>query len=87
MKISCTDIAHGQLLIEKGLDAGTADAFITPKVGGYVVSTERSANSVPSWSVVALFGMIPTTIHHGGCRLRFQALSGRWLFRLSLYRP
>lgn len=58
---SCTDIQQGQELAKAGfcLPAGL---FITPKVGGYVVSTEKAANSDPSFGVVELLESIPTTI-------------------------
>ena len=63
---SCTNIEQSRKLIAAGVDESTADLFITPKVGGYVVSTERAANSEPSWSVVALYDMLPTSITYDG---------------------
>lgn len=68
------------MLIEHGLDAGTADSFITPKVGGYVVSDEKAVNSVPSWSVVALFRIIPTIIPYdgGSCNFGFFQNGGKF---------
>ena len=50
----CTDIAQGQRLIACGLDPESADLFITPKIGGYVISSEKQVNSKPSWCLVSL---------------------------------
>ena len=59
MKRFCTDIAQCQRLIAQGLDPKTADLYITPKIGGYVISTEQSANSKPAWSLSALVDLLP----------------------------
>lgn len=36
----------------------TADFWRTPKVGGYIISTEKNVNSTPAWSVTALMDML-----------------------------
>lgn len=36
----------------------TADFWRTTKIGGYVVSTEKTENSKPAWSVTALMDML-----------------------------
>lgn len=84
---SCTDISQGQELLKHGLDASTADFHITPKVGGYVVSTEKAANSVPSWSVVALFRLIPTIIQYDGGSCYFGFFQNDGKFGCSYYAP
>lgn len=77
MAKGCTNIEQSRKLIEAGIDVSTADYYITPKVGGYVVSTEKSANSVPSWSVVALYAMLPTSITYDGKCYDFQSITER----------
>ena len=77
MNISCTNIEQSRKLIAAGIDESTADFFIIPKVGGYVVSTEKAANSEPSWSVVALYAMLPTTITYEGKCYDFQSITER----------
>ena len=74
MNISCTNIEQSRKLIEAGIDVSTADFYITPKVGGYVISTEKAANSVPSWSVVALYETIPTIITYDGSSYEFGSI-------------
>lgn len=80
MNISCTNIDQSRKLIDAGIDESTADFFITPKVGGYVVSTEKAANSVPSWSVVKLYAMLPTSITYDG--KTYKLYSGYYAGRL-----
>ena len=55
----CTTIEQGQKLIALGVDPKTADLYITPKIGGYVISSEQSSNSKPAWSLTALVGLLP----------------------------
>ena len=58
----CTNIAQGQCLIDNGLHPYTADLYITPKIGGYVISSERSENSKPAWSLVSLMNQMPKPV-------------------------
>lgn len=68
---SCTDIQQGKELKDAGIRL-PAGLFITPKVGGYVVSTEEAANSEPSFGVVELLESIPTTIQNDGSSYDFD---------------
>ena len=54
----CTSKSQSEELMKLGLDEGTADLWVTPKVGGYVVSTERAANSTPAWSLGKLIEIV-----------------------------
>lgn len=68
---SCTDIYQGYELVKAGVNL-PANFYITPKVGGYVVSTEKAANSDPSFGVVELLESIPTTIQVEGSSYKFE---------------
>lgn len=68
---SCTDIYQGYELVKAGVNL-PANFYITPKVGGYVVSTEKAANSDPSFGVVELLESIPTTIQVEGSSYDFE---------------
>ena len=68
---SCTNIEQGKELVKAGFDK-QPDFFITPKVGGYIVSTEKAANSQPLFGVVGLLESIPTNIKHDGSRYDFR---------------
>ena len=68
---SCTDIYQGYELVKAGVNL-PANFYITPKVGGYIVSTEKAANSDPSFGVVELLESIPTTIQVEGSSYDFE---------------
>ena len=53
-----SNIKQSQRLLKLLGSDSTADFWRTHKVGGYKVSTEKSANSTPAWSVTALMGML-----------------------------
>ena len=53
-----SNIKQSQRLLKLLGNDSTADFWRTPKVGGYTVSTEKAANSMPFWSVQALMDML-----------------------------
>lgn len=53
-----SNIKQSQRLLKLLRSDITADFWRTPKVGGYIVSTERKSNSTPCWSVEALMDML-----------------------------
>lgn len=53
-----SNIKQSQRLLKLLGNDSTADFWRTPKVGGYIISTERKSNSTPCWSVQALMDML-----------------------------
>ena len=53
-----SNIKQSQRLLKLLGSDSTADFWRTPKVGGYVISTEKAVNSTPAWSVTALMDML-----------------------------
>lgn len=74
----CTDIAQGQRLIACGLDPDSADLFITPKIGGYVISSEKQVNSKPSWCLVSLMNQMPPSVRKS-FKEKIENTGRRWI--------
>ena len=85
MEKMCTNVAQSELMKELGFGESTADLFITPKVGGYTVTSERQSNSIPAWSLVALLKLLPNSVDYedycgtlwqGGCVMYLAGKTG-----------
>lgn len=73
-----TDFAQGQRLIACGLDPESADLFITPKIGGYVISSEKQVNSKPSWCLVSLMNQMPPSVRKS-FKEKIENTGRRWI--------
>jgi len=49
-------------LIELGIKPETADMNRIPKVGGYRITSEKSVNATPCWSLAGLLNILPRQI-------------------------
>jgi len=57
-----TTVQQEAALLEMGIKPETADMYRIPKVGGYMITTEKATNAKPCWSLAGLLNLLPLTL-------------------------
>ena len=57
-----TTVQQEAALLEMGIKPETADMYRIPKVGGYMITTEKATNAKPCWTLARLLDILPRQI-------------------------